>query len=115
MERTDAGVAEEVPSPKRPHRRHATTPRRADERLVALRDALRAARQGDFSVRLPAERAGAGVLAEVMLEFNALVERNDDLVCELDRVARSVGERGNTEERASLPSAGLAWSVAVSS
>ncbi|MCI0573310.1 MAG: HAMP domain-containing protein, partial [Myxococcaceae bacterium] len=83
-----------------------------DERLRSLRDALRAARQGDFTVRLPTDGAG-DLLAEVALAFNALVEENEALVRELDRVAHTVGEEGRLTERASLGPASGAWSAAV--
>src|SRR5262245_57370678 len=73
-----------------------------DERLHALRDALRAARQGDFSVRLRTDGAGDGAMGEVALAFNAFIEQNDALVREFSRVERSVGFEGKTTERASI-------------
>src|SRR5437763_269269 len=85
-----------------------------DERLHALRDALRAAKQGDFSVRLPTNGAAAGVIDEVALAFNAFVEENDALVSEFRRVNRSVGFEGKTTERAFL-AAGGSWALAVDS
>src|SRR5436190_172596 len=85
-----------------------------EERLHALRDALRAAKQGDFSVRLPTDGAAEGVMGEVALAFNVLIEENDALVHELRRVNRSVGFEGKTTERASLD-AGGSWAVAVDS
>ena len=89
-----------APSPKRMRRRDSFE--HLEERLHALRDALRAAKQGDFSVRLPTDGAAEGVMGEVALAFNALVEENDVLVRELRRVERSVGFEGKTTERASL-------------
>ena len=85
-----------------------------DARIHALRDALRAARQGDFSVRLPTDGANEGVMGEVALAFNALIEQNDALVSELRRVDRSVGFEGKTTERASV-GAGGSWAAAVDS
>src|SRR5262245_4903583 len=99
-----------APSPKRMRMRDAFDHR--DEGLLALRDALRAARQGDLSVRLPTDGAADGVMREVALGFNALIEQNDALVSELRRLDRSVGFEGNTAERASL-AAGGSWAVAV--
>ena len=99
-----------APSPKRPHRRDSFA--HIDERLHALRDALRAARQGDFSVRLLTDGAADGVMGEVALAFNAFIEENDALVSELRRVDRRVGSEGKTTERASL-AAGGSWAVAV--
>jgi len=101
-----------APSPKRMRRRDSFEHR--DERLHALRDALRAAKQGDFSVRLPTDGAAEGVMGEVALAFNAFIEQNDALVNELRRVDRSVGFEGKTTDRASL-AAGGSWAVAVDS
>jgi signal transduction histidine kinase/HAMP domain-containing protein/ActR/RegA family two-component response regulator len=101
-----------APSPKRMRRRASIE--HLDERLHALRDALRAAEQGDFAVRLPTDGAGEGVMGEVVLAFNALIDRNDALVNELRRVDRRVGSEGKTTERASF-AAGGSWAVAVDS
>jgi HAMP domain-containing protein/signal transduction histidine kinase/ActR/RegA family two-component response regulator len=84
-----------------------------DDALRSVRDALRTAAGGDFSVRLPTE--SGDVLAEVALAFNALIERNASLVNELDRVSRSVGNRGDVSDRASLGPTSGAWSSAVES
>jgi signal transduction histidine kinase/HAMP domain-containing protein/CheY-like chemotaxis protein len=99
-------------SPKRIHRRDSFE--HVDERLHALRDALRAARQGDFSVRLPTDGTADGAMGEIVLAFNALIEQNEGLVREFRRVERSVGFDGRTRERASL-AAGGSWGVAVDS
>ena len=101
-----------APSPKRMRGRNGFE--HLEERLHALRDALRAAKQGDFSVRMPTDGAAEGVMGEVALAFNALIEENDALVNELRRVDRTVGFEGNTRERASL-AAGGSWAVAVNS
>jgi methyl-accepting chemotaxis protein len=118
MEPTDAHRHEKTahppyaPSPKRMRRRDSFE--HLEERLHALRDALRAAKQGDFSVRLPTDGAAEGVMDEVALAFNALIEENDALVNELRRVDRSVAFEGKTTERAFL-AAGGSWAVAVDS
>jgi HAMP domain-containing protein/signal transduction histidine kinase/CheY-like chemotaxis protein len=101
-----------APSPKRVRRKDSVE--HLEERLHALGDALRAARLGDFTVRLPIDGADEGVMGEVALAFNALIEENDALVSELRRVDRSVGFEGQTTERASL-AAGGSWKVAVDS
>src|ERR1051326_3457697 len=57
------------------HRKHTAPPAHAVngspslESLRSLRDALRAARAGDFAVKMPVE--GGGVDAEIALAFNA--------------------------------------------
>ena len=96
-------------APRRTHNRDSID--HLERRLHALRDALRAARQGDFSVRLPVDGVAEGAMGEVALAFNALVEQNDALVNELRRMDRSVGAEGRTTERASL-AAGGSWAAA---
>jgi signal transduction histidine kinase/ActR/RegA family two-component response regulator len=75
---------------------------------------LRAARQGDFSIRLPADGVAHDVLDEIAHAFNGLVEQNHALVAELDRVHAAVAHEGNTRERVLLPAASGAWSSAGS-
>jgi HAMP domain-containing protein/signal transduction histidine kinase/CheY-like chemotaxis protein len=84
-----------------------------EERLRSLRDALRAAKQGDFSVRLPADGVDDGMFGEVVLAFNSLIEENDALVHELDRVALVVGHEGRISERATLGPVGGSWAIAI--
>src|SRR5262245_28011671 len=83
-----------------------------EEALRSLRDALRAARQGNFSVRLPTE-GGDGVMGEVSLAFNALVEENEALIRELARVSSTVNRQGDLSVRATLGPASGSWSVAL--
>ena len=99
-------------SPRRMHSRDSIE--HLEGPLHALRDALRAAQQGDFSVRLPTDGNSDGVMGEIALAFNALIDKNDALVTELRRVERSVGSEGKTAERASF-AAGGSWAVAVDS
>jgi HAMP domain-containing protein/signal transduction histidine kinase/CheY-like chemotaxis protein len=108
----ETGVAPYVPPPRRISRRESYEHR--DARLHALRDALRAAKQGDFSVRLPIDGSADPVMAEVALALNAFMDQNDALVNELQRVDRRVGFEGKTAERASF-AAGGSWAVAVDS
>src|SRR5690606_17746508 len=71
----------------------------ADARIdqAELLNALQAMRNGDFSVRLPADRTGiAGKIADT---FNDLAIANEQLAAELVRVADSVGRHGRTRER----------------
>jgi HAMP domain-containing protein/signal transduction histidine kinase/ActR/RegA family two-component response regulator len=85
------------------------------ERLRSLRDALRAARQGDLALRLPVGSDDLDTWGEVALAFNALVDHNEALVRELDRVARSVGHSGQLVERASIGPASGGWAAALGS
>src|SRR5262249_44583320 len=49
------------------------------------------------------------------LAFNSLVEENQALVAELERVGRAVGREGKTAERASMRAAGGGWALAAQS
>ena len=81
--------------------------------LDDLLEALRAARDGDFSVRLSERRAGkAGQVAKA---FNELVERNASSTRELARVARIVGREGRMGERFALSDARGGWAEKAAS
>ncbi|HEY7957992.1 MAG TPA: hypothetical protein VII38_21970, partial [Polyangia bacterium] len=56
-EEPEEGAGRQTARPKRMRRRDAQL-ERLEERLRSVRDALRAARQGDFSVRLPTDGGG---------------------------------------------------------
>jgi len=81
------------------------------EALERLREALRAAAAGDFSQRLPARRQG--VIGEVEVAYNELVERNARLSAELERMARVIGREGRMTERAQLGDAQGEWARAL--
>ena len=69
--------------------------------------ALMAFKRGDFSVRLPTEWTGvAGKIADT---FNEVLELNEKMARELQRVSRVVGKEGKISQRASLPIAGGSW------
>jgi HAMP domain-containing protein/signal transduction histidine kinase/ActR/RegA family two-component response regulator len=115
MEPSDVHHATHAGHPTRRVRRRAVTGEALDERLHSIRDALRTARQGDFSIRLPTNGAEDGVVGEIAHAFNALVEQNELLVKELGRVDRAVGMEGRTTERASLGPSPGSWALAVGS
>src|SRR3954447_18628103 len=100
--------------PSAPRRHWLAHDDHLDARLSSLRDALRAARQGDFSIRLPTDGED-GVLDEIALAFNGLIEQNEALVAELDRVHGPVALDGDTHARAALPAAPNAWALAITS
>ena len=65
----------------------------ADEKaLEAIVATLTAARDGDFTVRLPARRRD--VIGDVQARVNELVEMNARMAKELQRLARVVGRDG---------------------
>ncbi|MGH8899015.1 MAG: HAMP domain-containing protein [Egibacteraceae bacterium] len=80
--------------------------------LRELLRALRAAKDGDFSARLPQGRDS--LLAQIGGAFNEVVELNGKVNRELSRVGRLVGREGRMEERFSLDARG-AWADTAAS
>jgi HAMP domain-containing protein/signal transduction histidine kinase/CheY-like chemotaxis protein len=78
-----------------------------------LLKSLRAFRKGDFSIRLPLDLTG--IDGEIADAFNDILELNQGLVRELDRVARAVGKDGRIGERGKLPAATGGWNDCVDS
>jgi methyl-accepting chemotaxis protein len=78
------------------------------ERLLA---ALRAAKNGDFSIRLSA--ATDSGMGEVAVAFNELAERHENFALELQGVNRVIEREGRMTERASLPGASGSWAEAT--
>src|ERR1700753_4223100 len=85
--------------------------RRLDKQQLAI--ALASLRKGDFSVRMPAGLEG--VDGQIAHEFNELVEINQRLVEELERISQGVGKQGQISQRASIGKVSGAWQEAVSS
>jgi HAMP domain len=82
-----------------------TTSNGLDTKL--LLKALTALKKGDFSVRLPSDWAGVnGKIADTL---NDVIEINDQLVKELERVSRVVGREGKIAQRAAPPVARGSW------
>jgi CheY-like chemotaxis protein/HAMP domain-containing protein/GAF domain-containing protein len=75
--------------------------------------ALRGVRAGDFGVRLPLDWTGVpGSISEV---FNEIVELNQRLVREFERISLTVGREGKTEQRASFGGASGGWAACIDS
>src|SRR5205085_2204887 len=79
----------------------------------ALLTALIALKKGDFSVRLPVE--WTGVAGKVADTFNEVVELNQRMATELDRLSRVVGKEGKITQRASLGDVSGSWAAAIDS
>ena len=76
-----------------------------------LLTALRAFRRGDFSVRLPRDLSGVdGDIAEA---FNEVVELNDRMTKEFERLGEIVGRQGKINHRARLPGSTGSWAASV--
>ena len=78
-----------------------------------LLKSLRAFRKGDFTTRLPLDLTG--IDGEIAEAFNDIVDLNQGLSRELDRVARAVGKDGRIGERGKLPAATGGWNDCVES
>ena len=100
-------------SPERgpePRRRKTNGARAIEPDALDLREVLRALqsiRDGDFSVRLPGDKAGlAGKIADT---FNEIVSSSERLASELERAGRIVGKEGRTRHRVGLERRSGAW------
>jgi HAMP domain-containing protein/CheY-like chemotaxis protein/signal transduction histidine kinase len=79
--------------------------------LSQLLYALRAYKEGDFSVRLPSDWTGvAGKIAD---EFNDIVSFNERLTVDTARVSHSVGKEGKLKQRLTVSGASGDWSRKV--
>ncbi|ABC83886.1 HAMP domain-containing protein [Anaeromyxobacter dehalogenans] len=81
------------------------------EELAQLVEVLKAAKAGDFSVRLPYRRDG--LLSQAGELLNDLIALNEHAADELVRVGRVVGQEGRSTERASVGPARGAWAASV--
>src|ERR1700704_1750006 len=75
--------------------------------------ALTAFKRGDFSVRLPDDWTGlAGKVADT---FNEVINTNQRMTQELERIGRVVGKEGRISRRASLGDVSDCWGEAIGS
>ncbi|MGH8976090.1 MAG: HAMP domain-containing protein, partial [Acidimicrobiia bacterium] len=81
--------------------------------LQSVLQALTAAAEGDFSVRL-STRKGT-VVGQIAARYNELVEMNARMAKELARVGRVIGREGRMTERMDLGGAKGAWASNVDS
>jgi CheY-like chemotaxis protein len=105
---------DEQKTKSRPPRRSSKGSRSPARQLTELRDALRVADRGDFSVRLLLDST-SGVGTELAQAFNSVMARNQALAQEMKRLARVVGREGRMAERASLGEVTGDWETALDS
>jgi HAMP domain-containing protein len=113
---TDTALDTPTPAPARANgksrsngRANGKAHRTLDDRQILA--ALRAFRRGDFSVRLP--RDLDGVAGEIADTFNEVVELNDRMTREFQRLGEVVGKQGKIDQRARLPNAAGSWADSV--
>jgi HAMP domain-containing protein/signal transduction histidine kinase/DNA-binding response OmpR family regulator len=81
--------------------------------LTALLTGLIALKKGDFSVRMPLD--WTGVAGKVADTFNEVIELNQQMARELERLSRVVGKEGKITQRASLGDVSGSWADAIES
>jgi len=82
-----------------------------DPRL--LLSVLTATKKGDFSARMPLD--WIGIHGQIADTLNDIIDTNDKVSRELDRVSKAVGKEGKLAERASFGPVSGAWAQKVES
>jgi HAMP domain-containing protein len=77
----------------------------------AILTALVALKKGDFTARLPLD--WIGVAGKVADTFNDVIEINERMANELERISRVVGKEGKIDQRASLGSVSGSWEASL--
>jgi HAMP domain-containing protein len=72
-----------------------------------LLSTLRSVRRGNFATRCRVPRSGPG--REIARTLNAIIEQNERMAEEFQRVSRVVGKEGKLSERAALRGASGSW------
>ncbi len=81
--------------------------------LKQLLRTLSAVKKGDFSARMPIDQTGmAGKIADTL---NDIIEQNERMATELQRIGNVVGKEGKISERASLGNVRGSWATCVDS
>jgi len=73
--------------------------------------ALMAFNRGDFSARLPED--WTGVPGKIADTFNAVIEKNERMTRELERIGRVVGKEGRITQRVSIGEVTNSWADAI--
>jgi len=109
-------IMEQPPPTDLSSNRHSIAPSTPSNSAIdplsdSLLNALKAARDGDFTVRLPEDNG----LGEIAITFNQLVSLNQEQTDEIARISQVVGEEGQLNARANLGTPKGAWSTTLSS
>src|SRR5215813_10720716 len=73
--------------------------------------ALMAFKRGDFSARLPED--WTGVSGKIADTFNTVIQTNERMTRELERIGRVVGKEGRITQRASIGEVANSWAEAI--
>src|SRR5436189_232695 len=93
----------------RPRKRSQPNGNEFDTRQLLA--ALMAFKRGDFSARLPED--WTGVSGKIADTFNTVIETNERMTQELERIVHVVGKEGRITERASLNNVSNCWADAI--
>ncbi len=74
---------------------------------------LVAVKKGDFSVRMPIDQTGMG--GKIADTLNDIIELNQRMAAELDRITTVVGKEGKISQRATIGNVEGSWSASVDS
>jgi HAMP domain-containing protein/signal transduction histidine kinase/CheY-like chemotaxis protein len=100
-----------APPTKKTRQRNRAPSNGTDFDTSQLLSALMAFKRGDFSARLPED--WTGVSGKIADTFNAVIEANERLTRELERIVRVVGKEGRIKQRASLSDVSESWGDAI--
>src|SRR5437867_7738577 len=95
----------------RPRKRSQPNGNEFDTRQLLA--ALMAFKRGDFSARLPED--WTGVSGKIADTFNTVIETNERMTRELERIGRVVGKEGRITQRASIGEVTNSWADAIGS
>src|SRR6201988_2833744 len=70
-------------------------------------------RNGNFSVRLPADQVG--IKGKIYDTLNEIIELNETLVFEFEQVGNSIGKQGKLTQRVEIAGARGSWGQCVDS
>src|ERR1700739_672420 len=70
-------------------------------------------KNGDFSVRLPADQVG--IKGKICDSLNEIIEMNEKLVVEFEKVGNSIGKQGKLNQRVEVDGARGSWGSCVES
>jgi HAMP domain-containing protein/signal transduction histidine kinase/CheY-like chemotaxis protein len=102
-----------APLTKKTRQRNRAPSNGTDFDTGQLLAALMAFKRGDFSARLPEN--WTGVPGKIADTFNAVIEANERMTRELERIGRVVGKEGRIAQRASIGVVTNSWADAIGS
>ena len=102
-----------APLTKKPRRHNRAQTNGNDFNTRELLAALMAFKRGDFSARLPED--WVGVPGKIADTFNTVIETNQRMARELERIGRVVGKEGRITQRASIGEVTNSWADAIGS